>query len=50
MIATGQYVPEPMQLYEIWFALGAIAFGASTWRYSGAAQGGPERGSHHTIR
>lgn len=33
LIATGQYVPEPMQLYEIWFALGAIAFGASVWRY-----------------
>ncbi len=33
MLATGTFVPRPRDLWEVWFYLGAILFGMSTWRF-----------------
>jgi hypothetical protein len=33
LIASGQFVIESRGLWELWFYLGAILFGISTWRF-----------------
>lgn len=32
-VATGSFVARPMLLWEVWFCVGAILFGLSTWRF-----------------
>jgi hypothetical protein len=32
-VVTEQYAPRPMHIYEIWFCLGAVLFGASLSRF-----------------
>jgi hypothetical protein len=33
LIGSGQFVVEPRGLWELWFYLGAILFGAGTWHF-----------------
>jgi hypothetical protein len=33
LVAVGSFVPEWMMLWELWFYLGAVLFGLSTWRF-----------------
>jgi hypothetical protein len=33
MLATGTFVPRPRDLWELWFYVGAVLFGMSTWRF-----------------
>lgn len=33
MVATGTFVPRPRDLWEVWFYIGAVLFGISTWRF-----------------
>ena len=33
MVAKGTFVARPMDLWEVWFYVGAVLFGLSTWRF-----------------
>ncbi len=33
MVATGAFVPRPRDLWEVWFYVGAVLFGMSTWKF-----------------
>lgn len=33
MVTTGTFVPQPRDLWEVWFYIGAVLFSMSTWRF-----------------
>jgi hypothetical protein len=33
LVATERFAPEPQQMWELWFVIGALLFLVSTWRF-----------------